>query len=82
MLVSPIACISVEICIRREALGLLVTYQTFMPAILLVFFPLLLMIHTRAAWLALAAAIVLLCNDRLGPSSSRYRRQTDSDTSI
>ena len=53
-----------------------------MAAILLVLFPLLLMVHTRAAWVALAAAIVLLCSDRLGPSRHSYRRHADSDTSI
>ncbi len=53
-----------------------------MPAILLVLFPLLLMVHTRAAWLALAAAIVLLVSDRLGTSRQHYRRPTDSDTRI
>ena len=54
-----------------------------MAAVLLVLFPLLLMMHTRAAWVALGAAIVILCNKRLGSARRRdYRRPVQDDASI
>ena len=53
-----------------------------MAATLLVLFPLLLLVHTRAAWVALAVAIVLLCSNRMGKSRPQYRRHLDTDASM
>ena len=53
-----------------------------MAAVLLVLFPLLLMISTRAAWVALAAAIVMLYTQRSGGTRRAHRRPTESDASI
>jgi len=50
-----------------------------MAGVLLVLFPLLLMIHTRAAWVALATAIVMLCNKRLGSARRRHDRHPIQD---
>jgi hypothetical protein len=54
-----------------------------MAGVLLILFPLLLMIHTRAAWVALGTAIVILCNKRLGSARRRqYRPPIQDDASI
>ena len=55
-----------------------------MAAVLLVLFPLLLLVHTRAAWVALGTAIVLLCSKGLGskPSVSRSESPVERDASI
>jgi hypothetical protein len=62
------------------------TLRTSAPAmagVLLILFPLLLMIHTRAAWVALGTAIVILCNKRLGSARRRqYRPPIQDDASI
>ena len=55
-----------------------------MAAVLLVLFPLLLLVHTRAAWVALAIAIVLLCSKGLGSRerAQRSRQPAEYDASI
>ena len=55
-----------------------------MAAVLLVLFPLLLMVNTHAAWVALAAAIVMLCSKSLGsgPRAPRPRHPAEHDASI
>lgn len=56
-----------------------------MAAILLMLFPLLLLIHTRAAWVALGTAILILCSKRLGNARrdyGRHVRPVQDDASI
>jgi hypothetical protein len=53
-------------------------------AVLLILFPLLLLVNTRAAWTALAIAIVLLCSRAFAPSErvSRSGAHQERDASI
>jgi len=51
-------------------------------AVLLVLFPLLLMVHTRAAWVALATAILLLCKKGFEGPRRRPQHRVQEDASI
>jgi hypothetical protein len=53
-----------------------------MAGVLLALFPLLLMFDTRAAWVALAVAIVLLCNKRLSAARPGRPPGAQNDASI
>lgn len=53
-----------------------------MAGVLLALFPLLLMVHTRAAWVALGTAIAILCSKRLGATRHVSQRPLDNDVSI
>lgn len=50
-----------------------------MAAVLLVLFPFLLMVHTRAAWAALATAIVLLGRRAFGSPQRTSRRTAPAE---
>jgi hypothetical protein len=53
-----------------------------MAVILLVLFPFLLMVDTRAAWVAMAIAIALICGKRFSGPRRAVRRRIDDDASI
>jgi hypothetical protein len=53
-----------------------------MAGVLLVLFPLLLMVNTPLAWMALAAAIVMLVSKRFGAARQTTGTHVEHDASI
>jgi hypothetical protein len=53
-----------------------------MAVILLLLFPILLMVHTRLAWVAMAIAIVLICGKQFSAPRRRVRRPIGDDASF
>ena len=53
-----------------------------MAVILLVLFPFLLMVDTRVAWVAMAAAIAVICGKRFSAPRRPVPRSIDHDASI
>ena len=53
-----------------------------MAVILLLLFPILLMVHTRLAWVAMAIAITILCGKRFSAPRRRVRRPIGDDASF
>ena len=66
----------------RRACGSKLADSGGMAVILLVLFPILLMFDTRLAWIAMAAAIALICHKRFSAPRRPVHRPIDDDASI
>ena len=66
----------------RPARGRKLADSSRVALILLVLFPFLLLVDTRLAWVAMAAAIALICRKQLAAPRRPVRRSIDDDASI